>query len=350
MKKISVLVVDDSELIRRVLSQIINAAADMHVVGTAEDPYDAREKIKQLNPDVLTLDIEMPKMDGISFLRNLMRLRPMPVIMISTLTEKGAPATLEALEIGAVDYLAKPKTDQMQGLQAYTDDIHEKIRAAAGANMGMTDRSRQMTTIRESGVRARNTKYDPRKLIAIGASTGGTEAIKEVLLGMPVNCPPIVISQHIPPVFSTTFAERMNRLCDITVYEAQSGMQLEPGCAYLAPGDFHLVLEKKGARYFTRLLQTEQVNRHRPSVDVMFDSVADLCRSDAVGALLTGMGRDGAAGLLKLKEQGCYTIAQDQATSVVWGMPGAAVQLGAASEVCALEKIHQKVLAACAIR
>lgn len=351
MRTIKVLIVDDSELIRQLLSQIINSAEDMEVIGVAVDPYDAREKIKQLNPDVLTLDIEMPKMDGISFLRNLMKLRPMPVVMISTLTEKGAPATLEALDLGAVDYLPKPKTDQIHGLQEYALDIIDKVRAAASANIYTLER---MQNARANIPIAREKEapygFSPGRIIAVGASTGGTEAIKEVLLGMPVNCPPLVLSQHIPPVFSATYADRMNRLCDISVFEAKDDMKLESGCAYLAPGDYHLKIIKKGSAYYTKLDQSEPVNRHRPAVDVMFDSVLDAAATKAVGILLTGMGKDGADSLLRMREAGCNTIAQDQETSVVWGMPGAAVAIDAAVDVLPLEKIFSKALSYCSNR
>ncbi|UZE94953.1 protein-glutamate methylesterase/protein-glutamine glutaminase [Alkalimarinus alittae] len=348
MHKIKVLVVDDSELIRQMLRQIIDSADDMEVVGVAVDPYDAREKIKQLNPDVLTLDIEMPKMDGISFLRNLMKLRPMPVVMISTQTEKGAPATLEALELGAVDYLPKPKLEQEIGLKHYAHDVVEKVRAAATANIHPIERMKSThANISLARKEAKPYAFSPGCVIAVGASTGGTEAIKDVLLGMPTNCPPVVLAQHIPPVFSTTYAERLNRICGITVFEATAGMKLECGCAYLAPGDQHLTIIKRLNAYYTQLDQSEPVNRHRPSVDVLFDSVLDAAGAKAVGILLTGMGRDGSEALLKMKQLGCKTIAQDQESSIVWGMPGAAVAIGAAVDVLPLEKIFSKALSYC---
>ncbi|MCP5206438.1 MAG: chemotaxis response regulator protein-glutamate methylesterase [Hahellaceae bacterium] len=345
-EKIKVLVVDDSELIRQILSGIINSSSDMTVVGVAVDPYDAREKIKQLAPDVLTLDIEMPKMDGISFLRNLMRLRPMPVVMISTLTEKGAPATLEALEIGAVDYLPKPKVDQANGLNEYAFEIIEKVRTAARANLQLHD---TLINRREPKPSATNV-YSPGRFIAIGASTGGTEAIKEVLQVMPANCPPIVIAQHIPPLFSTTFADRMNRTCLIQVREAQTGMKLESGNAYLAPGDFHLRVNRRGVDYYCELTQTEPVNRHRPSVEVLFDSAREAGGAKCVAAILTGMGSDGAEALLRLRGEGCHTVAQDQETSVVWGMPGVAVKLGAAEAILPLHRVAKFLLDKCSTK
>ncbi len=345
MKK-KVLIVDDSQLVRELLTQILNEADQLEVVGTAVDPYDAREKIKQLNPDVLTLDVEMPKMDGISFLRNLMRLRPMPVVMISTLTEKGAPATLEALEIGAVDYVAKPKTDSTHELTDYAETIIEKVVAAAMANVQANHQAPEHPVIRP----AMGYHFDPEMFIAIGASTGGTEAIREVLLRMPPNCPPLVITQHIPPVFSTTFADRMNRLCSIAVYEATDGMKVLPGNAYIAPGDYHLTLARKGGGLYCRLNQEERVNRHRPSVEVLFDSAMNVGGAHCVGVLLTGMGADGAAALKRMRDHGCRTIAQDEASSVVWGMPGAAVKLGAAEKIVSLSKVADAALKLCTRR
>lgn len=348
MKVIKVLVVDDSELTRQMLSQIINSADDLEVVGVAADPYDAREKIKQLNPDVLTLDVEMPKMDGITFLRNIMKLRPMPVVMISTLTKKGAPATLEALDIGAVDFLPKPQLNHNGSLQGYRLDVIEKVRGAASANIHCLERSvltqLDSTTLNTA---AENTSFNRNCIIAIGASTGGTEAIKEVLVEMPASTPPILLTQHIPPAFSKTYAERLNQLCSIDVVEAEDGMKLEQGCAYLAPGDYHIKLIKKSSFYYVQVDQSDLVNRHRPSVDVMFDSVLNAANTFAVGVLLTGMGKDGASGLLRMKEAGCKTIVQDRESSVIWGMPGAAYEMGAAVDKLPLDEIHSKALNYC---
>jgi len=345
--KITVLVVDDSAVIRQLLTEIINAQPDMEVVGTASDPYIAREKIKTLAPDVLTLDVEMPRMDGITFLRNLMRLRPMPVIMISTLTEAGAAITLEALDIGAFDFLPKPRDNLGKGLVEYQEEIANKIRAAARANLTQlekrSERSSQKPVTKPA---TRSAEYVPRSgaLIAIGASTGGTEAIKEVLVRLPANCPPVVVTQHIPAQFSLSYAMRMDSLCSMNVHEASNGQKLLPGNVYIAPGDFHLTLRRTREDIVIVLSDAEKVNRHRPSVDVMFDSIAQLALKDTVGVLLTGMGNDGALGLLKLKELGCHTIIQDEESSVVWGMPGAAFRLDAHCEVESLEAIAGRLL------
>ena len=336
---IKVLIVDDSALIRGLLKEVLEQAQDIQVVGAAEDPYQARDLIKRLNPDVLTLDIEMPKMDGLSFLKNLMRLRPMPVVMISTLTQKGSPITLEALEIGAVDFIAKPTINVTENLQRYAHLLHQKVRTAAGARI----RAFKELKIEDDSALA-TLQFKANSVLAIGASTGGTEAIKEVLVRMPENCPPIVITQHIPPVFSTSFAMRMDRTCKINVKEAEHGDKLQPGWAYIAPGDQHLSVVKKAGGLFCQLDSGELVNRHRPAVDVLFNSLVIACPKATVAALLTGMGSDGAQGLLALNQAGAYTIAQDELSSVVWGMPKAAVELNAANEVVRLDKVTAQML------
>jgi len=356
-RPIRVLIVDDSALVRSLLSDILKAAPGIEVVGVAADAHAAREKIKQLNPDVLTLDVEMPKMDGITFLRNLMRLRPMPVVMVSSLTERGADVTLDALALGAVDYLSKPRIDLAATLKDYAEELVEKVRIAARASVRALD-PRQARAPGVPGpahsADAVLPKAPPRtrplrttdRVIAIGASTGGTEAIKEVLMRLPPDCPGVVIAQHIPKAFSTPFARRMNDCCPmITVCEAQDGQHVLPGHAYIAPGDQNLMLVRDGTRYVCRLDDGVPVNRHKPSVDVLFRSVAQNAGRNAIGVLLTGMGKDGARGLKEMLDSGSRTLAQDEATSVVWGMPGEAVTLGAAEHVVALESVAGRVLA-----
>ncbi|WP_394193432.1 chemotaxis response regulator protein-glutamate methylesterase [Pseudoalteromonas atlantica] len=336
---IKVLVVDDSPLIRRILTDILCEPDDMEVVGCAADPYQAREMIKQLQPDVLTLDVEMPKMDGISFLKNLMRLRPMPVVMISTLTQKGSPVTLEALEVGAVDFIAKPTVNLSEQFNQYAAVLQQKVRTAASARVRPCKAS--TNKVIEPSLMA---NFNVSAILAIGASTGGTEAIKEVLIRMPKNCPPIVITQHIPPVFSSSFALRMDRTCTINVKEAEHGDKLAPGWAFIAPGDKHLSVIKRGSHLICHLDESAAINRHRPAVDVLFNSLVNIHPKNTMAALLTGMGNDGAKGLLALKESGAYTIAQDELTSVVWGMPKAAIELGAANDVLPLEKVAEHLL------
>ncbi len=337
MAKIRVLVIDDSALIRQMLTEILSNRDDIEVVGTAADPFIAREKIKQLAPDVLTLDIEMPKMTGLQFLQNLMRLRPMPVIMVSTLTERGAPETLEALELGAVDYICKPKAKTETKLRIFADDLVDKVRMASTARVRPFEQNKvvQKEVLKSD---------DFQRIIAVGSSTGGTEAIKELLTNVPANCPPILITQHIPKVFSTSFAERLDRYLAMEVFEAQEGMLIRPGCVYIAPGDYHLTLGRSGSKMVCHIIQTEKINRHRPAVDVMFESILEAYGSKVVAVMLTGMGADGAAGMLKLKQAGAITYAQDEATSVVWGMPQAAFNLGAVDEVLPLQKIPAKML------
>lgn len=345
MKK--VLIVDDSELVRQILRQVLDAAPDLEVVGVAADPYEARKKIKLLNPDVITLDVEMPRMDGITFLSNLMRLRPMPVVMVSSLTEKGAEVTLRALELGAVDFVAKPKANPASGLAEYAEELVEKVVLAAGVRVRALERRRVQDSA--SGVQqafsadARLSKGISSQIIGIGASTGGTEAIRDILRDLPPYMPGIVVCQHIPAAFSAPFAARANRQSQLTVGEAGDGQQILPGHVYIAPGDRHLLIKREGARYFCHLDDGPPVNRHKPSVDVMFHSLAQSAGSNSISVILTGMGCDGAAGMGDLKNAGGYTLAQDEMSSVVWGMPGEAVKRGYADEVLDLNKISRRL-------
>ncbi|VAX03921.1 Chemotaxis response regulator protein-glutamate methylesterase CheB [hydrothermal vent metagenome] len=352
-RKIKVLIVDDSALVRQVLTEMLNSAPDIEVVGTAQDPFVARERIKSLNPDVLTLDVEMPRMDGVTFLRNLMRLRPMPVVMVSTLTEKGADITFQALELGAVDFVSKPKTDIAHTLDDYAEEIITKVRTAAGARVQALTRSlagaddgleRHTADAVLGKVSASSHFRTTDRILAIGASTGGTEAIKEVLMRLPADTPGTVITQHIPEAFSAPFAKRMNGISAMTVCEAEDGQQIVTGHAYIAPGSQHLLVERDGARYICRLNDGPPVNRHKPSVDVLFRSVAQNVGSNAISVLLTGMGDDGARGMQEMKEAGAPTIAQDEKSSVVWGMPGEAVKLGCVDSVLSLVKIPGHIL------
>ncbi len=342
-----VLIVDDSALMRKLLSELLEADPDIAVVGTAMDAYVAREKIKQFHPDVITLDVEMPKMDGISFLSNLMRLRPMPVVMVSSITEKGAAVTLRALELGAVDFIAKPKIDLAHSLHMYADEIISKVKAAAQARVTRLETrssKNQKPGVQLEAPLAPLNYATTDKVIAIGASTGGTEAIKEVLSSLRSDSPGVVIAQHIPPIFSRSFAERMNQVTPLTVYEAQNGQQVRPGHAYIAPGDRHLRVVKDGAKYICRLGDDEPVNLHRPSVDVLMESVACAAGGNAVGAILTGMGKDGALGMRCMRDAGAHTIAQDEASSVVWGMPGAAVRANGVDSVKPLGEVAGAIM------
>ncbi|MFN7551122.1 MAG: chemotaxis response regulator protein-glutamate methylesterase [Pseudomonadota bacterium] len=340
---IKVLIVDDSALVRQILAELLAADPALEVVGTAADPFIARERIKALKPDVITLDVEMPRMDGLTFIENLMRLHPLPVVMVSSLTEAGADVTLQALELGAVDFVTKPKVGVAEGLQAYGEELRAKVRAAAHARLPTQRRDAAPVEIVRSGPRAMAYRTTDR-LLAIGASAGGTEAIRVVLQQMPADAPSIVITQHIPGEFSRAFAERMNRLCAMRVCEAEDGQQIVRGHAYIAPGGRHFEVERSGARWVCRITDGPPVSRHRPSVDVLFRSVLGSAGRNAVAAILTGMGDDGARGLLELHDAGVPTLAQDQATSLVWGMPGAAVKLGAVDEVLPLERIAPRLL------
>ena len=341
--RIKVLVVDDSALMRKLLTEFLTRDPQIDVIGAAPDPFVARDKIKALNPDVLTLDVEMPRMDGLTFLENLMRLRPMPVVMVSSLTERGAETTLQALELGAVDFVTKPRIDLEAGLCEYADELVAKIKSAAKARV----RGSIGAPLAVRPPLRRKLLRTTEKIIAIGASTGGTEAIKQVLECMPADAPAIVIAQHIPAAFSGPFAQRMNRSSAMSVCEARDGEQIVPGHVYIAPGDWHLRLARDGARYVCRLDQSAPANRHRPSVDVLFKSVAQQAGANAVGAILTGMGEDGARGLLAMREAGARCVVQDEASSVVWGMPGAAFKLGAAEQALDIGLIADRLLALC---
>lgn len=344
--KTKVLIVDDSALIRSVMKEIINSQPDMEVVGAAPDPLVARELIKQTQPDVLTLDVEMPKMDGLDFLEKLMRLRPMPVVMVSSLTERGSEITMRALELGAVDFVTKPKISIQHGMLEYTELITDKIRTASRARIKAAPPRAPAGSVQAPTELPllRNPLTSSEKLIIIGASTGGTEAIKDFLLQMPSDCPGILITQHMPEGFTRSFAKRLDSLCRISVSEAAGDERILPGHAYIAPGHSHLLLARSGANYVTRLDQGPPVNRHRPSVDVLFRSAAVCAGKNAVGVILTGMGKDGAQGMLEMKHAGAYNFAQDEASCVVFGMPREAIAVGATDEVGPLGELPARVL------
>lgn len=343
MSKIRAVVVDDSALVRSLLTEIINRQPDMQCVGAAADPYAAREMIRNLNPDVITLDVEMPRMDGIDFLSKLMRLRPMPVVMVSTLTERGAEVTLRALELGAVDFVAKPKIGIADGLQQLAQEITEKIRVAAKAQV----RKLHTPVATASGPAADHRpaasaglgRLSTEKIIFIGASTGGTEATRELLTALPADAPAVVITQHMPAGFTRSYAARLNGLCRIVVKEAQDGERILPGHAYIAPGGQHLSVERSGANYIARVQVGEPVNRHMPSVEVLFKSAARVVGPNAIGVMLTGMGADGAKAMREMRDAGAYCVAQDEASCVVFGMPREAIAAGAVHEVLPLPRI-----------
>ena len=360
VQKIKVLCVDDSALIRSLMTEIINSQPDMTVVATAPDPLVARELIKQHNPDVLTLDVEMPRMDGLDFLEKLMRLRPMPVVMVSSLTERGNEITLRALELGAVDFVTKPKVGIRDGMLEYSEKLADKVRAAARARV----RAHHAPAAAAAGGAAQahaahghaaghaaspapminNPLVSTEKLVIVGASTGGTEAIREVLQPLPPDAPAVLIAQHMPPGFTKSFAQRLNGLCRITVKEAEHGERVLPGHAYIAPGHAHLLLARSGANYIAHLSDDPPVNRHRPSVDVLFRSAALHAGKNAIGVILTGMGRDGAAGLLEMRQAGAYTLAQDEASCIVFGMPREAIAMGGADEIASLADMSRRVM------
>lgn len=334
--KIKVLVVDDSALIRSLMTEIIKNTDDMVLVGTAQDAFVARDLVNKLSPDVITLDIEMPKVDGLTFLSRLMKARPTPVVMMSTLTQEGAEATFKSLELGAVDFIAKPSFDVVNGINQYSDQITEKIRTAYQANV------RRKPKHIKTPVKPLNT-IKSTKIIAIGASTGGTEAIRELLECFPSNSPGIVITQHLPPGFTKSFANRLDRLTQLNVFEAEGGEVILPGMAFLAPGGKHLTVIKVGGSYVTQLNDNEKVCGHKPSVDLMFNSLAEFGMDNVIAILLTGMGKDGAQGMKKIYQNGGYTIAQNEETCVVFGMPREAIKIQAVNQVLALEDISEAV-------
>ena len=347
MVKTRVLVVDDSALIRSLLAEIINRTSDLHCVGAATDPLVAREMIRALNPDVLTLDVEMPRMDGIDFLTQLMRLRPMPVVMVSTLTERGADVTLRALDLGAIDFVAKPKIGLTDGIQALAQDITDKIRIAARARVRRAPSAGSIAggaPAREAAAPASVGRLSTEKIIFIGASTGGTEATKELLMGLPADAPAVLITQHMPPGFTTSYAARLNSLCRIAVKEASDRERILPGHAYIAPGGRHLAVERSGANYLARVFDGDPVNRHRPSVEVLFKSAARVVGPNALGVMLTGMGADGATAMREMRDAGSYNLVQDEASCVVFGMPREAIAAGAANEVLPLARIAPVLL------
>lgn len=339
MSKIKVLCVDDSALMRQIMTEIINEHDDMEMVATAPDPLVARDLIKKFNPNVLTLDVEMPRMDGLDFLEKLMRLRPMPVVMVSSLTDRGSEITLRALELGAVDFVTKPHLGLRDGMMAYSEVIADKIRAAAVARLNAHPSTAAPKMVKCGPL------LSSEKLIAIGSSTGGTEALREVLLSLPPTSPALVITQHMPPGFTHSFAERLNKLCQITVKEGEDGERVLPGHAYIAPGGHHMELARNGANYQVKLHDGPPEHHQRPAVDVLFRSVAKNAGRNAVGVILTGMGNDGASGMLDMHNAGAWTIAQSEASCVVFGMPREAIAAGGVSEVVDLDQISQRMLA-----
>jgi two-component system chemotaxis response regulator CheB len=354
MPKTRVVVVDDSALVRSILREIINRQPDMECVGAASDPLVARDMIRDLNPDVITLDVEMPRMDGLDFLSRLMRLRPMPVLMVSTLTERGADVTLRALELGAVDFVAKPRIGVADGIRQLGQEIADKIRIAARARVSKPSAAAVAAASAPAGTAQPAAAATPaaaplgrlstEKMIFIGASTGGTEATKEVLVNLPADCPAVVITQHMPPGFTRSYATRLDGLCRIRVKEAADGERILPGHAYIAPGGFHLSVERSGANYIARVRDGEPVNRHKPSVEVLFESAARVAGPNAIGLMLTGMGADGARAMKAMRDAGSYNICQDEASCVVFGMPREAIAHGAAHDVLPLAQIAPRLL------
>lgn len=337
-----VLIVEDSPVMQRLLADLIGREPDLEVAGIAGDPYEARELVKSLRPDVLTLDVEMPRMDGLTFLERLMRLHPLPVVVVSSLTERDAQASLRALELGAVDVIAKPRGADGQGLAEFGASVAESLRAAARAALGAGGARRGTTRPPEV---LPDRRLLEGQIVAIGASTGGTEAIRDILVRLPASMPPVVIVQHMPEMFTRMFAKRLDEQCSLSVYEATDRQRLEPGCAYIAPGNFHLSVRRVGKAFDARIDQSAPVNRHRPSVDVLFHSVAAAAGENATAVILTGMGSDGADGIRRVKQGGGRTLAQDEASCVVFGMPKIAIATGCVDEVVPLSGLAQRIVA-----
>ncbi|MGE4552435.1 MAG: chemotaxis response regulator protein-glutamate methylesterase [Desulfovibrionaceae bacterium] len=347
---VKVLIVDDSALVRDVLKKGLSADPGLEVVGTAADPFDARDKIVKLRPNVLTLDVEMPRMDGVEFLRRLMPQFPLPVVMVSSLTEKGKQVTLDALDAGAVDFVSKPKSDMARGLETMLTELRTKVKIASTANVSHWKQKRPQLFTRRQTVQAQHALSETTdKVIAIGASTGGTEAIREVITRFPANTPGVVIVQHMPPGFTRMFADRMNTLCLMEVKEAAEGDRVMPGRILIAPGDRHMEIQRSGGMYKVRLNEGELVCGHRPSVEVMMHSVAKSVGANAVGVMLTGMGGDGAGGMLAMHQAGARTMAQDEASCVVFGMPKVAWERGGAEKLVPLSDMAQAVINAVAM-
>jgi two-component system chemotaxis response regulator CheB len=344
MAKIKVLIVDDSAVVRNVLTEALSKDPQIEVIGTAADPYIAREKIIQLEPDVLTLDVEMPRMDGVTFLTKLMASKPMPVVMVSSLTQSGAETTMAAMEAGAVEIVAKPAIDVHRGLDEMTVEIIDKVKAASKVNINV--HKERVSAAPKKRVKALSSAMikTTDKIIAIGASTGGTEALKNVLTRMPPNSPGTVVVQHMPEGFTNAFASRLNELCEVEVVEARNMDSVIPGRVLISPGHSHMLLKRSGARYHIELKQGALVMRHRPSVEVLFTSVAKTAGANSVGVMLTGMGGDGSGGMLEMKKAGAFNIAQDEKSCIVFGMPKEAIKLGGVDKVVSLNQIPEAIM------
>jgi two-component system chemotaxis response regulator CheB len=342
-RQIRVLIVDDSSLIRQLFTMLLSQDPEIEVVGSAPDPYVARDMIKSLNPDVVTLDVEMPRMDGLSFLRKIMALHPMPVVMVSTLTQANADVTIQALEAGAVDFVAKPTTQLDKSMDILGHELSSKVKAAARTRVQARP---ETAPVQKPAVAVKSIGLTD-KIIFVGASTGGVEALLRLLLGFPADCPPILITQHMPERFTASFAARLNTVCAMEVVEAVHDQVIQQGCVYIAPGSHHLEIARKLNRFVCQLHQEAPVSGHRPSVDVLFGSAARVVGRKAVGAILTGMGKDGAQGLYEMRQAGAATVGQDEKSSLIYGMPRAAFEKGAVGRQVPLDKMAAAILSAC---